>query len=167
MSWRSSIPKLSRHGAEATACPAHETAKRGFWSGADVQGQDAEFADSRTEAASRIREVLRGHRRPEEEDHDQREQQAQRRGGLDPAGVLAAVLVTAVLGHVDRRAAVLTTEGQALGEPEEDEDDRREDPDLGVGRQDADEGGRDAHHEDRHQEVIAAMMSPISPKTAA
>ena len=41
-------------------------------------------------------------------------------------------VVRAVLRDVDRRAAVLAAEGQALGETEDDEDDRREDPDLGV-----------------------------------
>ena len=53
----------------------------------------------------------------------------------------------AVLGDVDRRAAVLATEGEALGEAQRDEEDRGEDADLGERRQDADEGGRHAHDE--------------------
>ena len=52
-------------------------------------------------------------------DDDEREQQADRGRRLDPARVLAALLVGAVLGDVDRGAAVLAAEGEALGEAQE------------------------------------------------
>ena len=44
----------------------------------------------------------------------ERQQQAEGRGRLDPARVLAALVVGGVLGDVDRRAAVLAAEGEAL-----------------------------------------------------
>src|SRR5262249_2469318 len=44
-------------------------------------------------------------------DDDEREQEAERRGGLDPARVVAAPVVGRVLGDVGRGAAVLAAEG--------------------------------------------------------
>ena len=63
------------------------------------------------------------------EDHQQRQEQAERRRGLDPAGVGAALAVRRVLGDVGRRAAVLAAERQALQQAQRDQDDRRGDAD--------------------------------------
>ena len=76
---------------------------------------------------------------------------------------LAALVVGAVLGDVDRRAAVLAAEREALREPQRDEQDRREDSDLLVRRQQADEGGRKAHHGDRHEERELAADDVADP----
>ena len=61
-------------------------------------------------------------------------------------------VVGAVLGDVDRRAAVLAAEGETLGQAEGDEDDRGEVADLRERRQEANGGRGDAHHGDRHEE---------------
>ena len=71
-------------------------------------------------------------------------------------GVQAALVVGRVLGDVDRGAAVLAAEGQALEQPQDHQDGRREDADLRVGRQKADQGGRAAHDRDGQQEGVLA-----------
>jgi len=79
------------------------------------------------------------------------------RGGcLDPAGVGAAAAGRGVLGHVGRCAAVFTAQGQALGQPQQHEEDRREKTDLLIGRQGADQRGRQPHHHDGHQKGVFA-----------
>ncbi len=98
------------------------------------------------------REILGRHGQSRHADDQQGEQEAEGRRRLDPARVLTALRVRAVLSDIDRGAAVLAAEGKALGESKGDKDDRREDADLGVRRQEADQGGRDTHHRDRHEE---------------
>ena len=96
------------------------------------------------------------HRDAAPEDHEQREEQADRRRGLDPARELAALAFRRVLGDVGRRAAVLAAEREALQQAQADEDDRRRDPDRRVRRQDADDDGRDAHDQDGDEEGVLA-----------
>ncbi len=108
-------------------------------------------------------EVFRFHVRAEDEDDGERQEESDRRGRLDPRRVEAALVVRRVLGHVDRRTAVLTAEGQALGETEEQEDRWREDADRLVRRQEADDDGRDAHDRDRHQERVLASDDVADP----
>lgn len=90
------------------------------------------------------------------QDHQQREQQAEGRGGLDPTGVATALVRRGVLGDVDRRAAVLAAQGQALEHAQGDQDDRRGDTDRGIGGQQADGEGRQPHQQDGHQEGVLA-----------
>ncbi len=52
--------------------------------------------------------------RPRDQDHQQGREEAERRGGLDPARRAAASGRGRVLGHRDRRAAVFAAEGEAL-----------------------------------------------------
>ena len=49
-----------------------------------------------------------------EQNHQQRQEQAERRGGLNERGVVAAFAVRRMFGHVGRGAAVLTAEREAL-----------------------------------------------------
>ena len=61
-----------------------------------------------------------------------------------------------MLRDVDGRAAVLAAEREALKKTQRDEDDRREDADLRVRRQKADEDGRETHDRDGDQERVLA-----------
>ena len=67
-----------------------------------------------------------------EQDHQQRQEQADRRGGLDEPGVEAAPAVRRVLGDVGRGAAILAAERQALQQAQRDQDDRRGEADRRV-----------------------------------
>ena len=86
----------------------------------------------------------------------EREEEAQGRGGLDPARVEAALAVRRVLGHVGCRAAVLAAERQALQQAQRNQNDRRHHADRRVGRQQADGGGREAHDQDGDEEGVLA-----------
>ena len=66
------------------------------------------------------------HQRLHDQDHRQRDEQAERRRDLNEAGVEAALAVRHVLGDVDGRAAVLAAERQALQDADQDQQDRRE-----------------------------------------
>ena len=55
------------------------------------------------------------------EDHEQRQEQAERRRGLDPAGVEAALAVRRMLGDIGRRAAVFAAQRQALQQAQRDQ----------------------------------------------
>jgi hypothetical protein len=57
-----------------------------------------------------------------------------------------------VLGHVDRRSAILAAEREALEQADEDQQNRREQADGVVRGQEADQRGRSTHERDGHQE---------------
>jgi len=77
--------------------------------------------------------------------------------GLRPRGPEAPVLRLAVLGDQQHGAAPLTAEGEALDEPQGDQQQRGEDAHGAEGRQQADGERRAAHHEQRDdQELLAA-----------
>jgi hypothetical protein len=61
-----------------------------------------------------------------------------------------------VLRDVGGGAAVLTAEGQALQQPQRDQDDRGRDADAGVAGQQADDERRRAHDQDGDQEGVLA-----------
>jgi hypothetical protein len=70
-----------------------------------------------------------------------------------------------VLGDVGRGAAVLAAQRQALRQPQDHQQDRRQEADLGVGRQDPDRRGRQTHDHDRDQEgVLAADQIADAPE---
>ncbi len=86
------------------------------------------------------------------EDDQQRRQQAERGGRLDPAGRGAAAVVGRMFGDIDRRAAIFAAERGSLADAQEHQQDRGEDSDLFVGRQQADGEGRAAHQADGGEE---------------
>src|SRR5687767_389649 len=59
-----------------------------------------------------------------------------------------------MLGDVDRRAAVLAAESEALRESKNHEDERSEDPYLLIRRQDADHERRATHDQQRDEERV-------------
>ena len=65
-------------------------------------------------------------------------------------------LSVAVLGGHQHRAAPLATDGEALHEPADEQQDRRADADRGVRRQQPDRKGRDAHHQQRDDQHLLA-----------
>ena len=73
---------------------------------------------------------------------------------LDEAAVHTAPALGGVLGGQQHRAAPLGADGDALGDTEEDEQDRGGDPDRLVRGEEADPGGGEAHQGQRqHQKA--------------
>jgi len=68
-----------------------------------------------------------------------------------------------MLRDVDRRTAVLATQGQALREPEQHEEDRRDEPDLGMRGEQPDDDRRASHDRDREQERVLASDNVTDP----
>jgi len=101
-------------------------------------------------------ELLRGHVQAEGENDREGEEEADRRGRLDPRRVETALVVGCVLRDVDRGAAVLAAESEALKKTQRHQNDRREDTDLGVRRQKADEDSGETHDRDRDEERVFA-----------
>jgi hypothetical protein len=120
-----------------------------------------EMASSGMESQKAMRQPPVGKRRRRhdqtaDEDDDERHEHADGGRGLDPAGGVSAPVIRRVLRHVGGGAAVLTAQRQALGESQEDEDDRGGVPDGLEGGQEADEDRREAHHDDGDQEGVLA-----------
>ena len=100
---------------------------------ADVERDaDQDDRDEERDAPAPRAKVRRAHRVLHDQDHDERAEQAERRGDLDEARVEAAPVVRHVLGDVDRRAAVLAAERQPLEDADEQERDRRRQADRRV-----------------------------------
>ena len=59
-----------------------------------------------------------------------------------------------MLGDVGRGAAVFPAKGKTLAQPQRHQEDRGKPADRGVGRQQTDQEGRDAHHHDGDQEGV-------------
>ena len=100
--------------------------------------------------------VLWGHVFAAEGDDDQSQQKTERRGRLNPARRITALVRTGVFGDVGCRPAVLAAECQALRETQSDEQNRGKPSDLGEGGQQADQEGRCAHHHDGDEEGVFA-----------
>jgi hypothetical protein len=95
-----------------------------------------------------LRVVERVHPGEHEGDEDLRGEAA----GVRPRRVEAAVPRVGGLEHDDHRPAPLAADGEALDEPEHDEQRRREEADRVVGRQEADEQGPGPHDREREDE---------------
>jgi hypothetical protein len=68
-----------------------------------------------------------------------------------------------MLADVDRRATIFATEREVLGETEADQNDRRNDADRGVRRQQPDEESADAHERHRDDERVFAADEVPEP----
>src|SRR5699024_574419 len=124
---------------------------------ADVQrDQDQQHRGQERKPPSQGQEGAFGHQGQEEEDE----------GGQEGAGLDAdegqgrqesAALDRGVLGHQHGRPGLLGAGTEALGQTQDDQQDRREDPGLLVGGQHADQGRGAAHQDDRgHQYPTSA-----------
>ena len=124
---------------------------------ADIDGEEEQDdGDQERNAPAPFGERRGVHDGADAADDGEGEEEAQGGGGLDEAGVVAALAVGGVLGDVGGGAAVLAAEGQALQQTQADEQDRREPTDALVGRQKADGGGGEAHDQDGDQEGVLA-----------
>ncbi len=103
------------------------------------------------------------HRALDEQDDDQRQEQAERRGRLDPGGVVAAAVVGRMLRHIGRRAAIFAAQRQALQHAQRDQDHRRGDAPARRPRQQADQEGRQAHDHDGDEEGVFASDEVADP----
>ena len=72
-----------------------------------------------------------------------------------PAHIKALVAGRRHLGEVDRHAAELDAGGEALQQPPEDDEQRREHADRGVARHEGDEDGAAGHDRQRDDETFA------------
>ncbi|MEY9294298.1 hypothetical protein ABH979_007372 [Bradyrhizobium ottawaense] len=142
----------------ALALVLHLLEDRGFIEAKPDPDRDAEqqHRDQERDAPAPRREVGLAEGATGEQDHQQRQEQAERRGGLNEGGVVAALAVRSMFRDVGRRAAILTAERQALGEAQRDQDDRSRDADGGRVRQQADDEGRQTHDQDGDEEGIFA-----------
>jgi hypothetical protein len=101
-------------------------------------------------------EVFLALRRREHEQQAVGQELATRRARLRPARPVAAPRRVAVLGDDQDRAAPLAAEREALHEPQDHEQDRREHPDRRVPGQQADREGRHAHQQQAEHEQLLA-----------
>ena len=92
-----------------------------------------------------------------------RGEQAQRRGGLDAAGVEPAPVVGRMLGDIGRGAAIFAAERQALQQPQQTSSDRRGHADRGIAGQQADHEGRQPHHPHGDEEGVLAPDQIADP----
>ena len=121
----------------------------------DPDGNDEkDQREQERDAPSPLGERGFAHEGADAEDQQQRHEQSERGGGLDPGGVVAALAWRRVLGDVDRRAAVLAAQCQALHQAKPDQHHGCQDAPLRVGGQDADEEGPHAHQRHGDQEGI-------------
>jgi hypothetical protein len=104
-------------------------------------------------------------REPCREDHEHRQEQARSRRRLYAARVAAALAEWSVLGYIDDSTTVLAAECKALREPQEDQHDRRSDPDRLIGEQTTDEEGCRTHDDDLHEERALAAHQVAEPPT--
>ena len=117
-------------------------------------------ADSQNATRQPQRQECRVGQRPgQDQQHDGGEHVADRHGGLRPAGPEAARLVRAVLGDQQHRAAPFAADGEALDEPQHDQQGRRPVADLPERRQAAHQERRDAdEHEAELEQLLAAEL---------
>ena len=91
-----------------------------------------------------------------DQNHGQRDEQAQRRCDLNEAGVEAALRIRHVFGNVNRRAAIFATERQSLQDANHQQNYRRGDSDRRVGRQETNQRSRAAHDQQRYEKRVLA-----------
>ncbi len=132
----------------------------------DVDGHSKEDdGDQERQAPAPVAEGILAETEPAGKDHGEGQEESERRRRLDPARVVAALALRRVLGDIGRGAAVLAAESEALRKPQGHEQHGGPDADLRIGRQHADERGRQTHDDDRDQEgVLAADQVADAPE---
>src|SRR5206468_7762592 len=86
---------------------------------------DQEERDDERQAPAPVVEGLVAEVRPDTDDRRQRDDDAEGGRRLEPAGVVAAMLVLDVLGDVRNGASVLPAQAEALDQPEGEENEGR------------------------------------------
>ena len=101
-------------------------------------------------------ELLGREQRGDHEQRRRREDHADWHADLRERAEEAAARSGGVLDGHQRRAAPLATGREALQDAEQDQQDRSGDADRGIGRQESDERGRQAHQDEREDEHLLA-----------
>ena len=124
---------------------------------ADDESDRHEQAAQQERHAPTPAQELRFRQARDDREHGRRQQQAGRHANLRPAAVKTAAVRGRVLdGHQDG-SAPFAANAEALRQAQHDQGDRGPGAGLVVGRQHADEHGRDAHHHQRqHEHGLAA-----------
>ena len=97
------------------------------------------------------------------DDHGERDHDAERRRGLQPAGVVAAILVRDMLGDVGDGAAVLAAQAQTLDHAHAEQQEGGRDADLVECGNEADATGADAHAGERYKKGVLAADAVAQP----
>ncbi|MNO48359.1 hypothetical protein D3C76_386920 [compost metagenome] len=108
-------------------------------------------------------ESLGAQHRAAGQDHQQRKEQAESRGRLDPRGEVAALAFGCMFGHVGRGAAVLTAQGQALQQAQADQDDGGRHANGRVAGQQTDDGRGHTHDHNGDEEGVLAPDHVAQP----
>ena len=154
------LPKLSSAGLrDALPCVLEPRVERRFFElHSDINRQDDKHRrDQERHAPAPIGKGRLAKAEAAQQDHEQREDDAHRRGGLNPGGIKPAPAVGRVLGDIGRRAAIFAAERQTLQHAHRDEQDRRQNADRLVARQQPDDKGRGPHQQQgQHEGELAA-----------
>jgi hypothetical protein len=102
------------------------------------------------------------------DEHQRGEELAADQGDVLEGREEAAAAVLGDLGHVGGHGAVFAPDREALDQPRDEEQRRREEADLAVGRQHRDEERAAAHHEhgDHHREAPSPLVGEPAEEPA-
>ncbi len=101
-------------------------------------------------AVGATRKLVGSHRILHDENYSERNKKSERRRNLDKRSVKTAPVVGNVFGDVNRRPAVFAAQRQTLQNSNQQQNNRRGNPNLRVGRQKSDDCRRPAHNQQRH-----------------
>src|SRR6185503_5076831 len=108
---------------------------------------------------------LAAHRVLHGEDHRERQEQPERGGDLNKAGVEASLCIRHMLGDINRGAAILASEREPLQDANKQKNDWRGDPDRRIRREKPDESGRASHDQQRYKKsILSADKVAYSPE---
>ena len=123
----------------------------------DVEGDaDEKDRDEKRNAPAPRAERFPAHHVLDQQNHGQRNEQSERCGDLNEAGVETALLIRHVLGDVYRGAAVFAAERQSLQDANHQQNDWRRNTDRRVRRQKTDQRRGATHDQQRDQERVLA-----------
>jgi hypothetical protein len=130
----------------------------------DIDGEYQEDdRDQERNAPAPFRERLCVHRFTAEDNDYERKREPDGCGRLNPACCIAALVLTRVLGNIDRSTTVLASDCEPLEEAQRREQYRRTPPDISVDRQQADQKRRSTHHRDGDEECVLAANEIANP----
>src|SRR5262249_9729176 len=124
---------------------------------------DQEKRKQERDAPAPVIEALLAERVLDDQNYGERDEKAKQGADLNETGVEASLMIRRVLGDVNRGAAILAADRQALQRSHGDQNNRREPPGGRVGRQQANPNGRPAHDNQRHQKGIFAADQIADP----
>src|SRR5262249_34307966 len=116
--------------------------------------RDQQQRDDERQPPAPVLERLETEVTADADDDGERDDDAERGRRLQPARVVAAILVGDVLGDVGNGPAIFTAEAETLDEPEQEQDDRSQQTDRCVRRDEPDEGRRETHAAQRDEERV-------------